>query len=274
MKTGVKKPGKKSEQAVTAAAPGAGGEVRPNVAPTKLETLATEIRSGHGRCVEALRGVASQAAAIGALLAEAKVLVGHGGWQAWVGENCRFAVRMAQNYMLVARHHDRIAAEFGTEATGLTLTDFIALAHKYEHARRGTPPASPPKVEPDPFRLPADAVEERRRLFRAEDRGRGVERVAKEKAVAAFVREKVDALYVAVRRFVGSKEAKALAADGLDATDIGMLLVDSLKAALDPVGVFVPQPKAEPAVAPASQPPAGEGARFSANGKPHADLTP
>ena len=186
-------------------------------------------------------------------------------------EHCRFTLRMAQNYMLVARHHDPIVARFGT-GDAQTLTDFIAAAHELEHTRRGKTPALAPKgTKPDPFRLPEVEVAQRQQRFRDEVRGAGAERVAKEQAVATFVREKVDALYAAVRRFVASKESAGLAGAGLDAADLGMLLVDSLKAALDPAGLLVAEPNAKPVsleLTPVvtTEPTAGEALQHPTNG--------
>ena len=270
MKTISTKASKKSGRATKTAANASGGN-RPDAAKAKLETLATEIQSGHRRCVEALRGVVTQAAAIGTSLNEAKKLVGHGGWKAWVEEHCRFTLRMAQNYMLVARHHDRIVARFGT-GDAQTLTDFITAAHELEHTRREKTQALAPKgTKPDPFRLPEVEVVQRQQRFRDEVRGAGAERVAKEQAVATFVREKVNALYAAVRRFVASKESAGLAGEGLDAADLGMLLIDSLKAALDPAGLLVAEPIAklvpvEPTPVVPPEPVAGETPKHLTNG--------
>lgn len=266
--------------------PVGGWDVPPAQAPTpaderkaKLDGLATEIRSGHGRCVEALRGVVTQAAAIGKLLNEAKKLVTHGGWKAWVEDHCRFAMRMAQNYMLIARNHERLVTKFGNDTAGWTLTEFIQMVQKFEHEGQKKPQPTTTKADastptpPAPFAMPEAEVEQRERRFREEVCGAGSDRVVNEKVITEFVRERVTALYAAVRRFVVSKDVTKLAAHGLDSTDIGMILVESLRAALTPTGVLLPQAKAEPAIEPGPhrQPTAGEA--FLANGNHHPGLT-
>lgn len=258
MQTISKKSSLNSGRATKTAANASGGNLT-NEAKAKLDGLAKEIQSGHRQCVEALRGAVTQAAAIGTRLNEAKKLVAHGGWKTWVEEHCRFAVRMAQNYMLVARWHERVVKSENA-AAGWTLTDFITLARKLEDEGREKPQPTAPKAttKPDPFRLPVGEVEERQRRFRTEIRGATSERVVKEDALAAFVRGRISALYTAVRRFVVSKEAVDLAGEGLDAADLGMLLVDYLKAALDPAGLLVAEPVApsQPAE-PSTQEPGG-----------------
>jgi hypothetical protein len=165
-------------------------------------------------------------------------------------------MRMAQNYMLIARCHERLVARFGNDAAGWTLTDFIKMAQKFENEGQKKPQSMTTKADesaptkPAPFALPEEEVERRERRFREEVCGAGSDRVVNEKVIAEFVRERVTALYAAVRRFVASKDVAGLAAPGLDSTDIGMIPVESLRAALTPAGVLLPQPKAEPAVEP------------------------
>ncbi|MBA4192154.1 MAG: hypothetical protein C0467_29615 [Planctomycetaceae bacterium] len=247
MQTISKKSSKTSGRAAKTAANTIGGNLA-DEKKAKLDNLATQIQSGHRQCVEALRGVVTQAVAIGTLLKEAKKLVGHGRFKAWVEGHCQFAMRMAQNYMLVAGSHERIVAKFGNDTAGWTLTDFINLARKLEDEGREQPCPAAPKAmaKPDPFRLPTGEVEERQRRFQTEIRGATSERVAKEEALAAFVRGKINALYAAVRRFVASKEVVGLTGEGLDAADLGMLLIDSLKDGLDPAGLLVAEPNAKP----------------------------
>jgi hypothetical protein len=183
--------------------------------------------------------------------------------------------------MLVARCHERLIAKFGGDAAGWTLTEFIQMAQKFEQEGQKKPQPTTTKADtsaparPAPFAMPEEEVERRERRFREQVCGAGGDRVVNEKVITEFVRERVQALYAAVRRFVVSKDVAGLAAPGLDSTDIGMLLVESLRAALNPVGVLVPQAKAEPAVEPGSprQPTAGEGGTSLSNGQHHPGLT-
>lgn len=105
-------------------------------ADKKLAALAANIRAGHLKCVDALKNALVTARDVGKHLIEAKKLVQHGQWLHWVADNCVFSVRMAQNYMLVARHYTEVAA--ASAGTGeWRLTSFMAIAQKLEWKRRG-----------------------------------------------------------------------------------------------------------------------------------------
>jgi hypothetical protein len=205
----------------------------------RLEVLAEDIRSGHRRCLESLKGVVAQAREIGQSLVEAKGLVKHGDWLPWVESHCHFAPRMAQNYMLVAKHYDAVVARFEL-ADAWRLTEFIAVARELEGNRRDKlrnkkGPAA--VARPEPF-LAAPEEVERRRLALSEAKRPEVERLQRERVISSFVRERLEALYAAVRRFTRSKSAAAHAGTAFDEPDLGIILVESLQEALDPAGLF------------------------------------
>src|SRR5690348_4007004 len=60
--------------------------------------LAERINAAHRAAGRAMRDAVARAVEAGHLLTEAKALVGHGGWEAWVGTNCVFSPRTAQAY--------------------------------------------------------------------------------------------------------------------------------------------------------------------------------
>ena len=60
---------------------------------SKLADPASEIQAGHRLCLDSLKGAISQAKVIVLSLIEAKKLVKHGRWLAWVDANCKFAPR-------------------------------------------------------------------------------------------------------------------------------------------------------------------------------------
>src|SRR5262249_53942396 len=66
-------------------------------------------------CHQAVSDAESQsltsAIACGEHLTEAKRLVGHGRWQAYVASHCRFSAQMARRYMAVYEHSDAIHEE-------------------------------------------------------------------------------------------------------------------------------------------------------------------
>src|SRR5262245_41587195 len=68
-----------------------------------LEHLAVQIREGYKACLTAGQYYLLYAAIVGRALVEAKELVPHGTWEAWVEANCAFSTRQAQDYMRYAR---------------------------------------------------------------------------------------------------------------------------------------------------------------------------
>ena len=236
----------------TAKSKGVGGTV-PDAEKT-LEGLAADIRAGHRRCVDAMRGVVEQARETGEHLVEAKKLVRHGAWTKWVEDHCRFAMRMAQNYMLVTRHYKGVLAACG-KADEWRLTEFLAVAQELEWKRRGkADKVAPPAAKAELFAVPPVEVARRRERLREAN---AAERVRTQTAAAAFLRQQLDALYAAVRRFAASKAGNGLVGDGIEPIDVGVLLVESLKAGLDPAGLAVAGPPAGEPVAPDRPAPPG-----------------
>jgi hypothetical protein len=69
-----------------------------------LTDLAHRINTEHEACGSALQRGLQHAIACGQMLIEAKDhLAQHGGWLPWLQANCTVSVKMAQNYMRVAR---------------------------------------------------------------------------------------------------------------------------------------------------------------------------
>lgn len=201
----------------------------------KLEGLAADIRAGHRRCLDAMKGVIVQARDIGKHLIAAKKLMQHGEWTGWVESNCKFAMRMAQNYMLVARHYDGVLAKC-RKADEWRLTEFLAVAQELDWKRRGKAKKT---AKPDLFAVPTVEVARRQKKLRHRN---AAGRVRKQTAVTEFVRQKLDSLYAAVRRFAASKEAQGLVSEDIEAIDVGVLLIESLKAGLNPAGLAVAVP--------------------------------
>jgi hypothetical protein len=248
---------------------GKAGDVAKPDDQTKLAGLATQIQAGHRMCLESLKGVVAQAKVIGQALIEAKKLVKHGRWLAWVDENCRFAVRMAQNYMLVADHYDAVVARFDT-ADGWRLTEFIAVARKLEAARRRAARGDGP-AKPDPFEGGLEEYARRHQRFQTKAVRKEAERVEAAPAVEEFVRGQLDALYAAVRRFAKSKKAAALTGEAFDAADLGIILLGEVKETLDSAGLFTHTP-AVPADPPADKP-VNRVKGHLGNGKAHGQLS-
>lgn len=228
-------------------ATGATGAGQPPDGGQTLDGLAAAIRDGHRKCLHAMKGVVEQARDTGTALNAAKGMVPHGGWTSWVKTKCKVGVRMAQNYMLVATHYDAIVARCA-RTDAWRLTEFLKVAQQLKREARGKPPGAAGR--PGPFALPPDEIARRRERLRA---AAGADRLAAEAAVAAFLRQRLDALYAAVRQFAASKGLKDVAGDGLDAADVGILLVESLKAGLDPAGLAL---AAEVALSPQASGPA------------------
>ena len=204
-----------------------------------LEQLAANIHKGHRRCIDGIKGLIAQAKGIAAWLDEAKKLVGHGRWTAWVEDNCHVSPRMAQEYRLVARHYDAPIALLGTKDE-LTLTEFFRLAARMQaeakqaHAVKGEarPDAGPGKKAPaDAFRL--EKGERTKKVKEVERRKQhGPLPVERCDPVRNFLEEQGERLLGAIKRFACSKKAKEVVGD-LDPAHLGILLVESLKARLD-----------------------------------------
>jgi hypothetical protein len=78
-------------------------EIVPCAESNRLPILAASINDHVAAAEAATRRGLEHAIAAGLLLLEAKELVGHGGWLAWLQANCRLGQRQAQTYMRLAR---------------------------------------------------------------------------------------------------------------------------------------------------------------------------
>jgi hypothetical protein len=76
----------------------------------RLPVIAASIKDHLTAADAATRRGLEHAIAAGLLLTEAKELVGHGGWLAWLEANCHVGVRQAQAFMRLARHRHRLEA--------------------------------------------------------------------------------------------------------------------------------------------------------------------
>jgi Protein of unknown function (DUF3102) len=205
---------------------------------TKLEQLASEIQIGHRQCMDALKSVIPQAKIIGERLIEAKKLVRRGRWQAWIDQHCKFALRMAQNYMLVAIHYTKIAALFDTSEEA-SLTEFVRLARNLEAEERGRRPKAQPETT---FALGADGYKKKQREVE-HLRHAGKLTVEGSEQVTAFLTAKLGAFFKVVRRFASSKPLLKAAGEGLDAGHLGIMLIENLKAKLNAAGLFLDKPR-------------------------------
>ena len=80
-------------------------------AAARLTAIKREIRTEHKLAFGAFRQTLSHATLIGALLIEAKGLVGHGEWAQWIADNCGFSLRSAQAYMRLAENRGASKAQ-------------------------------------------------------------------------------------------------------------------------------------------------------------------
>src|SRR4051812_25111866 len=96
----------------------------------RLAVLAAEIKDTHQATIGLARTTTGKAVEVGRLLTEAKGLLPHGEWAAWLREHCRISHRTASRYMRLAsdgnwprvanlaiRAADEALARHGTETT-------------------------------------------------------------------------------------------------------------------------------------------------------------
>jgi hypothetical protein len=218
-------------------------------AEATLNQLAINIQQGHRHCIESLRGLISQAKVIGQWLEEARKLVPHGYWQAWVRDNCRFTPRMAQKYMQVARHYDALVSRFNTDDEW-TLAEFFALAAEMEgEAKKARAKdtgitadrtISEKKAPQDAFRLEKRELRKKQKEVEKRKQSGGLA-IEKDERVLAFLNEQRERLLRAIKRFACFKEVRGIAGD-LDPVKLAILLLETVKAQLDVDGLRA-QPK-------------------------------
>src|SRR5258708_7224274 len=98
------------------------------VTPTKsrLDQLAEAIAAEHRAVGDGIRTSLEHAHAAGVLLLEAKALVPHGMWLAWVREHCAISARQVQKYERLAESWGALQTKASSRAD-LTLTRALAL---------------------------------------------------------------------------------------------------------------------------------------------------
>jgi Protein of unknown function (DUF3102) len=106
----------------------------------RLPILATSINEHLKAAETATRHGLEHAMAAGLLLLEAKELVGHGEWLAWLQANCRLGQRQAQTYMRLARYRHRLEAVKNAAAAHLTIgAAELLVGRPRPERRRGLP---------------------------------------------------------------------------------------------------------------------------------------
>jgi Protein of unknown function (DUF3102) len=100
-----------------------------------LADLAARIKAEHDAVGHALKRGLEHAIAAGRLLIEAKEQLAHGQWLPWLRDHCQVSERMAQRYMLLARHAPELSAKSDT-VSDLTI-------------RGALEQLAPPPAEPD-----------------------------------------------------------------------------------------------------------------------------
>jgi hypothetical protein len=109
-------------------------------ASNRLPILAASIRDHLGAAEAATSRGLEHAVAAGLLLIEAKELVEHGEWLAWLEANCRVGFRQAQTFMRLARNRHKVEAIKTRSDSYLTIAAAEALVGRPKPERpRGLP---------------------------------------------------------------------------------------------------------------------------------------
>lgn len=262
---------------------------QPDPAKTqKLDDLARQIRDGHDQCLASFRTGVQHARNTGDLLNQAKPLVPPKQWEAWVEENCRFELRMAQNYMRIAKHSKKVEAKLGpVDQIGMTqllgLIKKVLDEEKEAQARPseeaggaagttgpgvgvGADPTAPASASDDPdavYRLPEGGYKLKRQELDAL-RAEGDLTVEEDEKLARFTAQKAEAIYAAVRRQARKEWADLAGGGKLDLAHLAIVVIDKLKKMLDAEKVFL-APKPKPAEEKSAQAKGGESERAEEN---------
>jgi predicted RNA-binding Zn-ribbon protein involved in translation (DUF1610 family) len=81
---------------------------RPQADAPDLSQLATQANQAHLACQAAMQSMLTYARQCGEILLQVKALVGHGHFQGWMQNNCKFSPTTARNYMVLARNWDQL----------------------------------------------------------------------------------------------------------------------------------------------------------------------
>jgi hypothetical protein len=92
----------------------------------RLASLAAGIQAEHQATAASLRRGLEHAVAAGELLVEAKALLRHGEWLAWLQDHCALSDRTARLYMRLARNRSEIEQQIGNVAD-LSVRGAVAL---------------------------------------------------------------------------------------------------------------------------------------------------
>lgn len=101
----------------------------------RLPILAASIRDHVAAAEAATRRGLEHAIAAGLLLLEARELVAHGEWLAWLHLNCPLSPRQAQTYMRLARNRHKFEAVKNAATAHLTIAAAEALVGKPQPER-------------------------------------------------------------------------------------------------------------------------------------------
>ena len=77
----------------------------------ELPSLASRINAAHADCEAAARKALSHALEAGRLLCEAKAMIPHGQWLAWLATHCRLSSRTARLYMRLHEHRGLLGSK-------------------------------------------------------------------------------------------------------------------------------------------------------------------
>jgi hypothetical protein len=106
----------------------------------RLPVIASSINDHVAAAAAAIKRGLEHAIAAGLLLIEAKELVGHGQWLAWLQANCQVGPRQAQTYMKLARNRHKLEAIKTRSDSFLTIAAAEALVGRPKPERpRGLP---------------------------------------------------------------------------------------------------------------------------------------
>src|SRR5262245_23407535 len=100
------------------------------ISSNRLPVIAASINDHLAAAEAATRRGLEHAVAAGQLLIEAKELVGHGEWLAWLQTNCHVGIRQAQAFMRLARHRHRLDSLKYAPSAHLTIHAAEALVGK------------------------------------------------------------------------------------------------------------------------------------------------
>jgi Protein of unknown function (DUF3102) len=127
----------------------------------QLKNLAEMIRIYHKDVLHGARVSVEAARQAGVHLMEAKALVAHGQWTAWLNDHCLFSERTAQKYMRVARRWDDEKIPSIRAVTLERALDLLAEPSNTESCETADPkPPSPAVLPTDDFELQSPLVEQ------------------------------------------------------------------------------------------------------------------